>query len=269
MEQIPISYMRKKIFFCLSLCFLVLLLHPMDALANHSVPLDFEKALNESRAGNFKEALGYWDNVIDLYPTNGVALSNRGNVRLALGDFDGAIVDQDRAIEMLPDEIDPHLNRGIAEEALKRWNEAIEDYEWVLTRDPDNASALYNLGNVKVSQGDWLQSKLLFNKATLVNPDFAIALSSKALANYQLNELDAAEEQLRALIKTYPMFADGRAALSALLWHKGVLGEAQSHWAAAFGLDNRYTEEDWLLNIRRWPPEPTKDLMEFLDKKSV
>ena len=59
-------------------------------------------------------------------------------------------------------------------------------------------------------------------------------------------------------------FADARAALSGLLWHRGFAGEAESHWAAAAGLDQRYRQADWLREVRRWPPVPTQDLMAFL-----
>ena len=72
------------------------------------------------------------------------------------------------------------------------------------------------------------------------------------------------KKKIRILIRKYPLFADARAALSALLWRKGFTGEAQSNWAAASGLDIRYREKDWLLNIRRWPPKPTDDLIAFL-----
>ena len=72
---------------------------------------------------------------------------------------------QSKAIEILPFEIDPHLNRGIAEETLQQWKEAKEDYQWVLKREPDNASALYNLANVKGSEGNWIEAKSLFNEA--------------------------------------------------------------------------------------------------------
>ena len=34
--------------------------------------------------------------------------------------------------------------------------------------------------------------------------------------------------------------------------------------AAAAGLDIRYREQAWLLNILRWPPHPTNDLITFL-----
>ena len=76
--------------------------------------------------------------------------------------------------------------------------------------------------------------------------------------------LNLQKKKIRILIRKYPLFADARAALSAVLWRKGFTGEAESIWAAAAGLDIRYRERDWLLNIRRWPPNPTNDLIAFL-----
>jgi len=250
---------------CLFFCFS----SPNEVFANDSKPALFEKALYESRQGNFLDALESWNRFLLLFPDDAIALSNRGNVLLALGDKEGSIRDQNRSIELLPLAIDPHLNRGIAEEALGKWNLAKFDYQWILEKEPENASALYNLGNVMAAQKDWLQSKELFNQAFLAQPDFVMARSSKALACYQLHQFDEAEIELRAIIRKYPLFADGRAALSALLWRKGFAGEAESHWAAASGLDNRYSQENWLLDVRRWPPEPTGDLIRFLKLSTV
>ena len=117
--------------------------------------------------------------------------------------------------------------------------------------------------------GDWLQAKELFNKASIANPGDVMARSSNALASYQLNDFAQAEKELRTLIRKYPMFADARAALTALLWREGSLGEAESHWTAAIGLDSRYREEKWLVNVRQWPSDPIHDLMAFLDLEPV
>ena len=103
----------------------------------------FEQALRASRNGEAEQALPLWDRFLAQHPTDAAALSNRGNVRLVLGDADGAIADQTRAMELSPDEIDPHLNRGTAEEALQQWDAAAADYRWILERDPQEASALY------------------------------------------------------------------------------------------------------------------------------
>ncbi len=261
--------MRRNYLISLFVALLLVVANPVIAIAKDTLPLLFDKALMESREGNFIDALQSWDNFLLLSPEDPIALSNRGNILLALGDSEGAIVDQTKAIALLPYEIDPHLNRGIAEESLQKWEEAKEDYQWVLEREPDNSSALYNLANVMGSEGNWTKAKLLFNQASMANPGLPMARSSKSLACYQLNQYDEAERELRSLIRKYPMFADARAALSALLWRKGSLGEAESHWAAASGLDSRYKSEDWLLNVRRWPPNPSKDLMSFLDLKTV
>ena len=111
----------------------------------------FEEALAASREGRFGDALPLWNQVLELAPEDAAAWSNRGNVRLALGDPEGAIADQGRAMDLAPANPDPHLNRGTAEEALGLWEQARNDYVWILRREPDNASALYNLGNVEGS----------------------------------------------------------------------------------------------------------------------
>ena len=233
-----------------------------------SLPQLFDTALSASRQGDFARALPLWDQVLELAPDDAAAWSNRGNVQLALGDPEAAIADQDRAIALDPVSADPHLNRGTAEEALQRWDAAAADYRWILERHPEagepRASALYNLGNVLGSQGDWPAARSSFVAAADARPGFAMARSSAALSAFELGELDAAERELRALIRRHPLFADARAALTALLWRQGSRGEAESHWAAASGLDPRYRQEEWLLSVRRWPPVPIEALQQFL-----
>ena len=237
-------------------------------LGSHWISSIDEKALLNSKNGFFKEALEDWNQFLELCPEEPLGWSNRGNVRFALGDFEGAIADQTKSIQILTTEVDSHLNRGIAEEALKLWDAAENDYSWILQHEPDNPYALYNLGNVQVAQKNWIEAKALFGKVFLEDSGFILARSSHAVSTYQLGKFDDAESELRLIIRKYPMFADARAALSALLWRKGFFGEAESHWAAASGLDNRYSNQNWLLNVRRWPPLPIQDLLAFLDLES-
>ena len=235
----------------------------------HLSPADqFQQALDASREGRFAEAVTLWDGVIERLPKDSAAWSNRGNVRLALGDPEGAIADQSQALALEPDAVDPHLNRGTAEEALGQWQEAAEDYHWILERDSSDASALYNLGNVEGSLGDWAGARRCFEAASLARPGMAMARSSAALAAFQQGDLESAEAELRRLIRRYPLFADARAALTALLWQQGRGGEAESHWAAASGLDQRYRDSSWLLEVRRWPPQPVIALERFVRLES-
>ena len=247
-----------------ALLLLSLIFVPFQSEAKNLPKFLFEKALQESNDGDFIQAEKDWSFYLKENPNDAAALSNRGNIRLALGDPQGAIRDQTMAIEISPEDLDPYLNRGIAEEALERWEDASNDYKYVLERNPKDVSALYNLGNVMGSMGNWIEAKRLFSQAASSNYSIAMASSSEALAIYQLGDLELAEKKIRKLIRKYPLFADARAALSALLWRKGFTGEAESNWAAASGLDIRYRDKDWLLHIRRWPPKPTNDLIAFL-----
>lgn len=224
----------------------------------------FARALTASREGRPEEALALWSQVLESRPGDAAAWSNRGNVRLMLGDPRGAIEDQNQAMAIEPDAPDPHLNRGTAEEALGLWREAAADYRWILEREPEEAAALYNLGNVRGSQGDWEAARACFHAAAAARPGMAMARSSEALAAFQLGDAATAEHDLRSLIRRHPLFADARAGLTAVLWKGGSRGEAESHWAAASGLDPRYRQEEWLLRIRRWPPRAVQALGDFL-----
>jgi len=238
---------------------------PASPAAEVPLPTVFQQALDASRAGRFDLALPLWNRVLEMAPQDAAAWSNRGNVQLALGQPLAAIADQDQALLLEPDNADPHLNRGTAEESLGRWDAAAADYAWILERDPADASALYNLGNVEGSRGDWQAARGCFEAASAARPGFAMARSSAALAAFQLGDLEPAERELRSLIRRYPFFADARAGLTALLWQRGASGEAESHWAAASGLDPRYRDSEWLLGIRRWPPGPVEALQRFLN----
>ena len=246
------------------LVLIVFVLLPFTSQAKELPKFLFDKALQESKNGDFIQAEKDWSLFLNDNPDDVAALSNRGNILLALGDPKAAIRDQTKAIEISPEDLDPYINRGIAEEALKLWEDARKDYNYVLTNNPKDASALYNLANVMGSMDNWNEAKRLFSQAASSNNGIAMARSSEALAIYQLGDFELAEKKIRLLIRKYPLFADARAALSALLWRKGFIGEAESNWAAAAGLDIRYREKNWLLNIRRWPPNPTNDLIAFL-----
>jgi len=259
--------MKNRNFTIIIVFLLLIVLHISPTYAFDSRELLFREALNFSSEGQFNNALDKWNEYLETYPDDPAALSNRGNVKLVVGDPKGSIVDQNRAIELNPSELDPYINRGIANESLGLWLQAKEDYLYVISKDKENFSALYNLANVEGSLNNWEKAKSLFNQAAQYNPGFAMARSSEALANYQLGNFETSEKELRKLIRRYPTFADARAALTALQWSKGKTGEAESNWIAAVELDSRYAQEDWLLEVRRWPPAPVDDLMKFISIK--
>ena len=126
------------------------------------------------------------------------------------------------------------------------------------------AAALYNLGVMQGERGNWQGARCSYGAAARLQPDWSLAQSSQALAAMELGELAVAEDTFRRLIGRHPLFADARAGLTALLWRRGLRGEAESHWAASVGLDKRYGDTQWLLTRRQWPPGVVAELGRFL-----
>ena len=261
-----IKYLTKIFLtYCLIfVCLTIIIVKPIVTYADNNLQVIFQNALEKSNNGDCENALKYWDEFLSFSPNEVSAISNRANCFLILGNLDEALEEQKRALQLDPLSIEVHLNKGIAEEALQMWDQAENDYKWILNKNPQDTSALYNLSNVMGTKGEWKKAKDLLDQAIRIRPGFAMAKSSKALVEYQLGEFKQAEADLRSLTRKYPMFPDSRAALSAILSRNKLVGEAKSNWVAAEGLDKRYSDKDWLLDIRRWPPLPTDDLMIFL-----
>lgn len=222
------------------------------------------KAFIATEQGDFVTAENYWTQIIEKFPTNAGAWSNRGNSRVSQNKLQEALTDYNKAVELAPNVTDPYLNRGTALEGLGKWEEAIADYNHVLELDPKDAMAYNNRGNAKAGLGKWQEAILDYQKATEITPNFAFARANYALALYETSQTEKAIREMRNIVRKYPRFADMRAALTAAYWVTGNKGEAESNWVAAYGLDTRYKDMNWVTNIRRWPPTMAAALDKFL-----
>ena len=138
----------KNFLFIFIFLFLFLGINPVLSLDDREIL--FKDALSASSIGQFEISLEKWNQYLENFPNDAAALSNRGNVKLVVGDPKGAIEDQNNAIKLDGNELDPYINRGIAKESLGLWLEAKNDYSLVISKDKGNFSAMYNLANVEV-----------------------------------------------------------------------------------------------------------------------
>ena len=95
---------RLKFFILLS-CFFINILYVSPSYALSSRENLFNNALNLSSTGDFNLALKQWNNYLEIFPDDAAALSNRGNIKLVIGDPEGAINDQDKAIDLDPNAV--------------------------------------------------------------------------------------------------------------------------------------------------------------------
>ncbi|MEB3226388.1 MAG: tetratricopeptide repeat protein [Synechococcus sp.] len=253
------------------LCSLLLWLNlcwPSFALTNAQISEGdrlTQTAIQAAKKGDLFTAEKIWSDLIEEFPTNPALWSNRGNTRAGLSQFDAALADLDEAIRLAPDQVEPYFNRGAILEQQQRFTKAIADYNRAIELDPQEAIAYHNRGNAYSSLGNWEQALQDYQKATELDPRFAWAAESYALALYQVGDEKTALDRMKALVRKYPLFADARVALTAMLWGNHQFGEAESNWVSAAGLDSRYRDLDWLKTVRRFPPKLLRNLDNFLN----
>jgi tetratricopeptide (TPR) repeat protein len=226
-----------------------------------------KQAFDATDRGDFATAEKYWTEIIEKFPQNPAIWSNRGNSRVSQNKLEEAIADYNKAVELAPNVTDPYLNRGTALEGLGKWDEAIADYNRALELDPKDAMAYNNRGNAKAGLRKWDLAIADYKKANEIAPNFAFARANYALALYETGQTDQAIREMKNIVRKYPKFADMRAALTAAYWVSGQQGEAESNWVAAYGLDSRYKDINWVKNVRRWPSSMVGALDKFLKLK--
>ena len=120
------------------------------------------------------DALANYSIAIYLNPKFVNAFINRGLVRGALQDVNGALIDLDRALLLQPNNTAALLNRGVTYGGLNKPSLAIQDFNRAIQINPNYPDAYRNRGLTKHLLGDkdgacddWYKSKNLgINEAT-------------------------------------------------------------------------------------------------------
>ena len=106
-------------------------------------------------AGDYADAISYYDRAIALDPDDAAAYHSRGIAKDGQGDYAGAIADYDRAIALDPDYADAYHNRGVTKSEQGDYAGAIADYNRVIALDPDNVAVYDDRAVAKAGLGDY------------------------------------------------------------------------------------------------------------------
>src|SRR5690606_29438174 len=153
-------------------------------------------------------------------------------VRLVLGDEEGALADLARVIELDPAYVDAYVNRAGLLAALERDEEARVTAEAGLERDPGNAHLLTVLGQLETAAGRTEQARRLLDLAVGRAPGLAAAWGNRGVLRYESADVAGAVADLTRAIELDPqpdLYANRAVALRAL----GRTEEAEADEARA------------------------------------
>ena len=105
------------------------------------------------KEGNYAQAVVHYTEALELDPSHVVALCNRAQCLLKLGEHEKALADADAAVDVKSDYVKAHFRRGLALHALKRFQEAVRAFEDTLRIDPKNIQAKDSLRVAEYAAG--------------------------------------------------------------------------------------------------------------------
>lgn len=141
------------------------------------------------------------------------------------------------------------------------WKDPVRLMSDVVQKSPYKARARNNLGWEFFKQGNRKAAKMEFQKALVLDPNYAIAKSNLAFLYYEENKLKEAQYLLEPLVREYPFYVDAQINLGYVYQRLGKSGEAfdcyqkalqsNPHSAAAYiAVGNMYQDAGDLVNAK-------------------
>jgi tetratricopeptide (TPR) repeat protein len=150
------------------------------------------------------QALGYYEDALQLYPDDERPLNNIGAILAAEGKVDEAFSKVEAALRLNP--YNPSSNRNAALVLMDRGKarEAIPLFRRAIAGSPGNFEDYYSLGICYSSIGKNRKAVTMLRKALEIQPDSPVALSSLGVIYLRLKETQNAEKLLKTAVEIEP-----------------------------------------------------------------
>ena len=176
--------------------------------------------------GDYKGAIAYYIESLQLEPKNVATYNNMGNAKYILGQHTAAIADYDKSIRLKPDSAEAYSGRGNAKARLQQYIDAIADFDTAIRLKRDYAGAYNNRGNVKSKIGQYTDAITDFDTAIRLKPDFAGAYSNRGNVKSKLGQHNDAIADHNIAIRLKP---DDASAYN----NRGLVKDKLGQYAAA------------------------------------
>ena len=176
----------------------------------------FKRAITRYDLGDRPGAIADYTEVLQINPTDDVALNNRGLAHYDQGDRAFAIADLDLAVHQNPDNFVAYCNRGVIRAELGDRLGAIEDYTCALQINPDYATAYFHRGLARTRMRNKIGAVQDYTEGIRLNPEDGMAYFYRALACIKLGQRPAAIEDLQKAAQLFSTQGDTTNAQQAL-----------------------------------------------------
>ncbi len=159
--------------------------------------------------------------------------------------------------------------RGVALAELHMFDAAHQQFQQSLALAPLNPETYNCIGNLLDKQGRYQEAVYCFDKAVLLNPEFAAAFFNKGNALKNLEQLVGAADQYRKALAIDPQFADGWLNLGVACGLQDLLDEAESCFLKAIELNPDHTDAMLLLGNQLMGQKRFEEAIGLFEKIAV
>ena len=208
-----------------------------------------QRALTFLQAGQPREALQLYRQVLKIHPDHADALNLSGVATFQLGKVEPALVLIRKAVAVQPDHVDAHNNLGNVLKASGRFHEAEAAYRRALEIMPDYVSGHFNLGIVLEVLEKPVEAEAAYRQALELKPDFAEACFNRGNALKSMGRLHEAVSVYHQALEMAPDHADGHNNHGSALREIGKLDEAAAAYRRTLKIEPRHVDAHYNLGI--------------------
>lgn len=129
--------------------------------------------LFHAKQGKPRDAIFYFDKVLQVNPHHINALTSKGNALGKLGRYEEAISIYDKVLSIKPDHHICLINEGLSFHYLGKYQQAIDCYDKIINANAKDANAIYHKACIKSLQGKVKEALVLLEGAIKIDPQFA------------------------------------------------------------------------------------------------
>ncbi|XP_049849267.1 histone demethylase UTY-like [Schistocerca gregaria] len=135
-----------------------------------------------------EEALNYYNEAINVDPSNCLAWSNKAKVLEDMDQLSDAIKCYKKAIELNPNNASSWNNLGYVLRKQQKYTYAMQCYKEAIRLQNNNHNAWYNMGYILDKQGKYEEAYACFVNAVRIQPDNEKYIASKNATKVSWNE---------------------------------------------------------------------------------
>jgi tetratricopeptide (TPR) repeat protein len=228
--------------------------HRQRALAAALALLVVLGVMTHHQGKGYRDQETLWRDTLDRNPGAWIAHNNLGEILVAQGKIDEALVHCRAALRLKPDLPEAHGNLANALFHKKEFDEAVERYEEVLRLDPGNPKAHGNMGAALDALERYDEAEAAFREALRINPEFVNAHFNLGNMLFELKRFEEAREHFAEAVRLSAGFAEAHFKLGLCLQEEGRADEAVRAYRRALELRPTWLEAAnnlaWLLAVR-------------------